>query len=254
MKRTLTFLYGSAAYLAFFGTFVYFIGFVGNLVPVSIDSPREGSLATGLLVNLGLVALFGIQHSIMARPAFKRWITRYISPAIERSTFVLAATLLLALMMWQWQPLGGVVWDVSDPVARGVLYAVYGFGWALLFTASFVINHFDLFGLQQTWLAFRGKPYTRIRFKNPWLYRQVRHPLYLGLVLGLWATPTMTLTHLALAAGLSGYILIGVRFEERDLTAEHPEYATYRTRVPQFVPRPFGRKPAPTYATRGSEA
>jgi protein-S-isoprenylcysteine O-methyltransferase Ste14 len=240
MKRTLTFLYGSTVYLACVGTLTYFMGFVGNLTPVGIDSPPRGPLATALLVNAGLVMLFAVQHTIMARQRFKRWITRFVSPSIERSTFVLAATALLALMMWQWRPVGGVVWSVDNPLARGALYALYGFGWVLLLTASFLINHFDLFGLRQVWLAFRGKPYTKVQFKNPWLYRQVRHPLYLGFFLGLWAAPTMTVTHLALAVGLSAHILIGVRFEERDLVTDHPEYATYRKRVPMFVPR-FGR-------------
>lgn len=254
MHRTLTFLYGTVAYLAFFATFCYFIGFVGNLTPVGIDSPREAPLVLAALVNLGLVVLFGVQHTIMARPAFKRWVTRYIPPAIERSTFVLAATALLALMMWQWQPMGGIVWQVSDPAARGAIYAVYGFGWALLLFASFVINHFDLFGMRQVWLAFRGRPYTRITFRNPWLYRQVRHPLYLGFFLGLWAAPTMTVTHLALAAGLTAYILVGVRFEERDLAREHPEYESYSRRVPRFFPRLPGRTAGPPLATGTSEA
>jgi protein-S-isoprenylcysteine O-methyltransferase Ste14 len=254
MKRTLTFLYGTVAYFAFFGVFMYFIGFVGNLTPVAIDSPRQSPLMIALLVNLGLVALFGVQHSVMARPAFKRRITRYISPAIERSTFVLAASLLLALLMWQWRPMGGVVWDVSNPVARGLLYAVYGFGWVLLLSASFVINHFDLFGLRQAWLAFRGEPYTSLQFRKPWLYRQVRHPLYLGLFLGLWAAPVMTVTHLALAAGLTVYTVIGTVFEERDLTVQHPEYAAYRARVPRYLPRLFGRRSVALYVPSGSEA
>jgi protein-S-isoprenylcysteine O-methyltransferase Ste14 len=236
MKRVATLLYGVLAYFGFFGTLLYFIAFVGNLTPVGIDSPREGPLGTALLLNLGLVALFGFQHSVMARKPFKAWITRYISPAVERSTFVLVATGLLALMIWQWQPLGGVIWDVEAPAARAALYAVYGIGWTLLLIASVVINHFDLFGLRQVWLAFRGQPYTPIRFRDPWLYRQVRHPLYLGFILGLWSAPTMTVTHLVLAAGLTAYILIGVRFEEKDLIATHPEYEAYRRRVPMLVP------------------
>jgi protein-S-isoprenylcysteine O-methyltransferase Ste14 len=236
MKRVLTLLYGTVVYLAFFGTLVYFIAFVGNLTPVGLDSPREGPLGTALLINLGLVAAFGIQHTIMARKRFKAWITQFISPAIERSTFVLAATGLLALMVWQWRPLGGVIWDVEGTGARAVLYAVYGLGWVLLLVSSFVINHFDLFGLRQVWTEFRGRQYTPIRFRNPWLYRQVRHPLNLGFILGLWSAPTMTVTHMVLAAGLTLYILIGITFEERDLIAEHPEYASYRQRVPVLIP------------------
>lgn len=236
MKRVLILLYGVVSYFAFFGTFMYFIGFVGNLTPVAIDSPRTGQLGMALLVNLGLVLLFGIQHTIMARKPFKAWITRHIPEAAERPTFVLAATILLALMMWQWQPLGGVVWNVATPAIRTALYAVFGFGWVLLLGASFTINHFDLFGLRQAWFGFTGKQYVPVQFRNPWLYRQVRHPLYLGFFLGLWAAPTMTVTHLVLAAGLSAYILFGVRLEERDLVAEHPEYRSYRERVPMFVP------------------
>jgi methanethiol S-methyltransferase len=172
----------------------------------------------------------------MARKPFKRWISRHIPAAAERSTFVLAATGMMAMMMLLWHPVGGAVWTVETPALRALLYGIYGFGWVLLLASSFTINHFDLFGLRQSWLAFRGRPYTPIQFRNPWLYRQVRHPLYLGFFLGLWATPTMTVTHLVLALGLSAYILVGVRFEERDLIAEHPEYATYRQRVPMFIP------------------
>ncbi len=236
MKRAAILLYGTVAYLAFFGTFLYFIGFVGGFTPVALDSPRSGPLGTALLVNVLLVALFGAQHSIMARKPFKWWITRHIPDAAERSTFVFASSLILAAMIQNWQPVGGVVWSVETPLIRILLYIIFGFGWTLLLISSFTINHFDLFGLRQSWLAFRGIPYTPIQFRNPWLYRQVRHPLYLGFFLGLWATPHMTVTHLVLAAGLSLYILLGVRFEERDLIAEHPEYATYRERVPMFIP------------------
>ncbi len=244
MKRALILMYGTVAYFAFFGSFVYFIGFVGNLTPVAIDSPRAGPLGAGVLVNLLLVGLFGVQHTIMARKPFKRWITRYIPEATERPTFVLAASVLLALMMWQWQPLGGVVWTVEMPAIRALLYGIYGLGWVLVFASSFSINHFDLFGLRQAWLGFRGKPYTPIQFRDPWLYQQVRHPLYLGLLLGLWATPMMTVTHLVLAAGLSAYIRFGVRLEERDLIADHPEYDSYRQRVPMFIPGLPGAAPA----------
>jgi protein-S-isoprenylcysteine O-methyltransferase Ste14 len=240
MKKGLILLYGVVAYLAFFATFMYFIGFVGNLTPIAIDSPRQGTLGMALLVNLALVTLFGVQHSVMARKPFKRWLTRFVPEAVERSTFVLASTALLALLLLQWQPLGGVIWDIKTPAMRVALYIIYALGWVLLLTSSFVINHFDLFGLRQAWLGFRGRPYTPIQFRSPWLYRQVRHPLYLGFFLGLWAAPTMTVTHLALAAGLSAYILIGAKLEERDLAAEHPEYQVYRGRVPMFVPRVRG--------------
>lgn len=247
MKRTAIMLYGTVAYLAFFGTFLYFIGFVGGFTPVAIDSPRSAPLAVALLANLLLVVLFGAQHTVMARKPFKRWISRHIPAAAERSTFVLASSVVLAVMVQNWQPVGGTIWSVETPVIRALLYGIFGFGWVLLLASSFTINHFDLFGLRQSWLAFRGVPYTPIRFRNPWLYRQVRHPLYLGFFLGLWATPMMTVTHLVLAAGLSAYILFGVRLEERDLIAEHPEYATYRERVPMFIP---GRRGEPVTGPR----
>jgi len=241
MKRLLILLYGLVSYLGFFGTFMYFIGFVGNLTPIAIDSPRQGGLGAALLANLGLVALFATQHTIMARKPFKRWLLQYIPAAAERSTFVLASTTLLALIMWQWQPLGGGVWQAEAPALKALLYGIFGLGWVLLFAASFSINHFDLFGLRQAWLGFRGRAYAPVPFRNPWLYRQVRHPLYLGFFLGLWATPVMTVSHLVLAAGLSAHILFGVRLEERDLIADHPEYAGYRRRVPRFFP---GLKPS----------
>jgi methanethiol S-methyltransferase len=248
MKRGLLLLYGTVAYLAFLATFMYFIGFVGNLTPVAVDSPRAGSLGMALLGNLVLVALFAIQHSIMARKSFKQWITRYIPPAAERSTFVLAASSLLALLMWQWQPMGGMVWHVGTSALRTALYGIYAFGWVLVLGSSFSINHFDLFGLRQAWFGYRGRLYQPLRFRNPWLYRQVRHPLYLGFFLGLWATPNMTVTHLVLAAGLTAHILFGVLLEERDLAADHPEYEAYRDRVPMFFPRLTRRRRTAAFA------
>lgn len=236
MKRSVILLYGTVSYLLFFGTFVYFIGFVGNLTPVAIDSPRSAALGPALLVNLALVALFGAQHSVMARKPFKRWITRFIPQAAERSTFVLAATCCLALLMYRWEPLGGMVWQASGTALRSAIYGLFGFGWVLVLGSTFAINHFDLFGLRQSWLAFVGRRYEPLRFRTPWLYRLVRHPLYLGFFFGLWATPVMTLTHLVLALAMTAYILFAVRLEERDLAAEHPEYARYRSQVPMFVP------------------
>lgn len=236
MKRSLIFGYGAVSYLLFFGTFLYFIGFVGNLTPVAIDSPRQGALGPALLVNLGLIALFGVQHSVMARKPFKRWITRFIPEAAERSTFVLAATICLASLMYQWQPLGGMVWQVSGTGLRAATYALFGFGWVLVFGSTFAINHFDLFGLRQSWSAFVGRRYEPLRFRTPWLYRLVRHPLYLGFFFALWAAPVMSAAHLVLALGMTVYVLVAVQLEERDLAAEHPEYARYRSRVPMFVP------------------
>jgi methanethiol S-methyltransferase len=254
VKRALILLYGTVAYLACLAALVYFMGFMENLTPVSIDSPRQGPVGVALLVNVALVALFAIQHTVMARKPFKRWVTEHIPAAAERSTFVLAASVLLGLIMWQWQPLGGVVWRLESPAIRALLYGISGFGWVLLLAASFAINHFDLFGLRQSWLGFRGKPYTPVQFRNPWLYRQVRHPLYLGFFLGLWAAPTMTVTHLVMAAGLTAHILFGVRLEERDLVVDHPEYEGYRRRVPMFFPGLKGNRPAEEDALTGANA
>jgi len=248
-KRIAVFIYGVVSYAIFFATFLYAVGFVGNVaVPKSIDSPAQGPLWLALLIDAGLLGLFAIQHTIMARPAFKRWITRFIPEAAERSTFTLVASLLLiALFVW-WQPVGGIVWQVQDPAGKAVLYALFAFGWGLVLLATLLINHFDLFGLRQVWLYVTGKEYTPPRFVTPWLYRIVRHPLYVGWFFAFWATPIMTVTHLVFAVLTSGYILIGIQFEERDLVAEHPEYADYRRHVPMLIPRLTGRpgRTAPT--------
>jgi methanethiol S-methyltransferase len=237
MTRILTLAYGAVSYLFFFFTFLYAIGFVGNMaVPKSLDSPATDPWQTALAINLGLLSLFAVQHSVMARPAFKRLVSRVIPPALERSTYVLASSLALLLLFWQWRPLGGVVWDVQNEIGRLVLYGGFAFGWGLVLLSTFVINHFDLFGLRQTWRAFRGEPQAGLRFATPVLYRIVRHPLYLGWLFAFWSTPTMTVTHLLFAAVTTAYILIAIQLEERDLMAAHPEYAGYRQLVPMLVP------------------
>lgn len=239
MKRVLAFAYGAGSYALAMATFVYAMGFIGNFgVPKSMDSPAAGSWQTALLVDFGLLALFAIQHSVMARPAFKRWITRFLPAAVERSTYVLASSLALLLVFWQWRPLGGTVWEAESVLARGVLYGGYASGWLLVLIATFVINHFDLFGLRQVWRHLQGQPQSKLRFVTPLLYRIVRHPLYVGWLCVFWITPTMTVTHLVFAAGTTAYIFIAVKFEERDLMREHPEYAEYRRRVPMMVPVP----------------
>ena len=239
MKRLAIFAYGLISYAVFFATFLYAIGFIINLwVPKGIDSPRDVPLGTALPVNLALLGLFAVQHSVMARPAFKRILTRVVSPAAERSTYVLASSLALILLFWQWHPLGGMVWKVDHLVGRALLYGGFGLGWALVLTATFVINHFDLFGLRQTWRHFRGLPQEPLPFATPILYRVVRHPLYVGWLLAFWSTPTMTLTHLLFAAVTTAYILVAIQLEERDLMNAHPEYADYRRRVPMLVPSP----------------
>ena len=238
IKKILTLGYGVAVYGLFFAVFNYAILFIGNiLVEPSLDSIGHSNLVEALLIDVGLLTAFALQHSIMARPAFKRLWTRIIPPQIERSTYVLASTMLLAAIVYFWQPLGGVIWVISNPLAVGGIYGLFAIGWAILFLASFQLNHFDLFGLRQVWLYFRGKPYTPLSFKTPWLYRYVRHPLYVGLMLGLWAAPTMTVAHLVFALLCTGYIFVGVRLEEKDLEVALPEYRQYKQQVPMFMPK-----------------
>jgi len=238
MGRIVAFVYGVVAYAVFFATFLYAAGFVGNLVvPKSLDSAPVGPFGTSLLVNLGLLGLFAVQHSVMARPAFKRMWTRIVPPAVERSTYVLASSLALILLFWQWRPLGGVVWDLQSPLGRGLMHAGFVFGWLLVLVTTFLINHFDLFGLRQVWLHLRGRAYRPLRFTTPGPYRLVRHPLYVGWLFAFWATPTMTVTHLLFAVMTTAYILVAIRFEERDLLDAFPEYTAYRRRVPMLVPR-----------------
>ena len=240
MTRFGVLLYGVVSYAVFFGVFLYAIGFIGNLwVPKSMDSPREVAFATALLINLGLLGLFAVQHSVMARPAFKRWWTSIIPGAAERSTYVLFSSLALVALFFWWQPMGGVVWDIKSAAGINTMYLLYAAGWLLLLYVTFLIDHFDLFGLRQVWLHLRGKPYTPVPFRTPWLYRQMRHPLYVGWLMIFWATPTMTVTHLLFALMTTPYILVAIRLEERDLIAEHPEYAEYRRRVPMLLP--FGK-------------
>jgi methanethiol S-methyltransferase len=238
MKRLMILLYGLASYAVFFATFLYALGFVGNFfVPKAIDGAPTGSTMTSLLVDLGLLAAFAIQHSVMARPAFKRWWTRYVPEAAERSTYVLLSSLaLIALFVW-WRPLGGVIWAVTQPWLQYLLYAGYAFGWLLVLVSTFLINHFDLFGLRQVWLQFRGRTYTPVQFRTPGPYRIVRHPLYVGWLFAFWCTPVMTATHLVFALATSAYILLAIQFEERDLSEAMPEYAGYRQRVPMLIPR-----------------
>ncbi len=250
MKRWMIFLYGVVSYSVFLLCFLYTIGFVGNLwVPKSIDSLPTAPLGQALAVNLALLGIFAVQHSLMARPFFKRWLTRYIPASAERSTYVLASSIALVLLMWGWQPMGGFVWDVSSTAAVPVIYAVFAAGWLLVLLSTFLINHFDLFGLRQVWLQLRGRPYTPPRFVMPLIYRYVRHPLYLGFFLAFWATPTMSIAHLVFALMCSGYILVGTRLEERDLREAHPEYERYAREVPRYLPLPRGRVPATSSVT-----
>ena len=237
MNAILAAAYGLACYVFFLATFLYAIGFVGNvLVPKAIDTGPAAPLAEALLVDTLLLAIFAIQHSVMARPAFKRWWTRIIPQEAERSTYTLLSSLALIALFAFWAPMGGIVWNVEAPVAQALIYGAYAFGWVLVLVSTFLINHFDLFGLRQVWLQLRGRPYTALQFKTPVLYRYVRHPLYVGWFFAFWSTPTMTVAHLVFALATTAYILIAIQLEERDLIAEHPEYAQYRKRVPMLVP------------------
>ncbi len=254
MSRLLVFAYGVTAYSAFFLTYLYAVGFVGNLVvPKSLDSSPTAPFGTALLINLGLLGLFAVQHSVMARPWFKRALLRVLPQAAERSTYVLASSLALILLFWQWSPLGGVVWDIQNPTWRAVTYAAFAFGWLLVLVTTFLINHFDLFGLRQVWLYLRGREYRPLPFVTPGPYRLIRHPLYLGWLFAFWAAPTMTVTHLFFAVVTTTYILMAVQLEERDLIDAHPEYADYKRRVPMIVPIPT-RRAAEAVKTVGARA
>ena len=243
MSKRLTFAaYGLASYVVFLGTFLYAIGFIGNLgTPTALDGPANLPFVIALAINAGLLTLFAVQHSVMARPWFKERWTRLVPKPIERSTYVLFSSLALIVLFWQWRPMGGEVWSVSDPAARVILRALFGFGWLLVLVSTFLINHFDLFGLRQVWLYFTGRPYTGLGFSTPGPYRLVRHPLYVGWLFAFWMTPTMTLAHLVFAIATTSYILLAIQFEERDLVTAHgPAYEEYRRRVPMLVP--FSRR------------
>lgn len=238
MKKIMFLLYGIISYLAFFGTILYAIGFVGNfVVPKTIDGTPKVPLASAILINASLLLLFALQHSIMARPAFKSWWTKFIPAELERSSYVLLASLCLVLMMWQWQPVGGIIWSVENNAAKTILLIAYLTGWAIVFISTFLINHFDLFGLRQVWLYFTGKPYTPLPFRLPGFYRLVRHPLYLGFLVAFWATPVMTIAHLLFALLTTGYILTAIQFEERDLITHFGEkYKAYKRWAPMLIP------------------
>ena len=250
MKKLCAFIYGVTSYAIFFATFLYAIAFIGNFgVPRTLDGPVDTPFGLALAIDLGLLGLFALQHSGMARPGFKRWWTKIVPEAVERSTYVLLSSLALILIFWQWRPLGGVLWDIQDPAGQIAMYTVYALGWGLVLFSTFLINHFDLFGLRQVYLNLRNKPYTHLPFATPLLYRIVRHPLYVGWIMVMWATPLMTAAHVVFAAGCTGYILIAIQLEERDLIDFHGEdYKAYRRRVPMLIPslsRLFKRNPRP---------
>lgn len=238
MARYLALGYAAFNYLVFLVVFLYAVGFVGDLVvPRSVDHGLQAPLVLAIVVDVLLLGLFAVQHSVMARPGFKRWLTRVIPAGIERSTYVLASNLVLALLFWQWRPIPTIIWDVTTPAARIGLQVLFWLGWATALASTFMVSHFDLFGLRQVYQAWRAQPYTAVGFRARALYRVVRHPLMLGFVIAFWATPTMTAGHLLFAAATTGYILIAVQLEERDLIAAlGDDYRQYRVTVPMLVP------------------
>ncbi|GJM33712.1 MAG: membrane protein [Saprospiraceae bacterium] len=258
LKRVAVLVYGVMVYFMFFAIFLYLIGFVGNLlVPKSIDGAIEVPLWQAMLTNILLIGLFAVQHSVMARPWFKKWWTQFVPKPIERSTYVLFTVIALVTLFVFWQPMGGTIWTIKDGFTSGVLMALFALGWTLVLVSTFLINHFDLFGLRQVWLYFRGQPYTILHFRVQTLYKYIRHPLYLGFLIAVWATPVMTTAKLFLAVSWSIYILSAIRWEEKDmLSLFGDKYRQYKKSVPMILPSIFGKKPSkPTFETlaKGNE-
>jgi len=255
MTRIFALLYGVVSYLLFFVTFLWAIGFVTGLpVPKTIDSGPVVPLGEAIVINMLLMSLFAIQHSVMARQGFKRWWTQFVPKSVERSTYVLFATLALLLLLWQWRPIPTVVWQVSDPAVAMALTGLSLFGWLVVLSSTFMINHFELFGLHQLYNNLSGREMGETRFKTPMLYKLVRHPIYLGFIIAFWAAPTMTAGHFLFAAVTTAYIFVGIMLEERDLVAMFgDEYRRYRERVGMLFPKPSGAA-APEVRKQGPAA
>jgi methanethiol S-methyltransferase len=237
LSRLTAFTYGVACYVVFLGTFLYAMGFLGNFgVPKAMDSGTRVPFSTALAINAALLTVFALQHSVMARQWFKKAWTRIVPAPVERSTYVLFSSLALILLFWQWQPMGGVIWSVESNAGRIASYGVFAIGWLTVLVTTFLIDHFDLFGLRQVWLYLLGRPYLSPGFRTPGPYRMVRHPLYVGWLMVFWATPVMSAAHLVFALATTAYILIAIQFEERDLSKLHPEYQDYRRSVPMLLP------------------
>lgn len=242
MSRVLIFAYGVVAYGSFLVTCAYAVGWLGNFgVPTTMDGVPRVPLVQALAINLGLLTVFALQHSVMARKGFKQWWTQYIPKAAERSTYTLFSSIALLATFWFWQPMGGVVWHIEEPMARAFMTGLFLLGFAIVIAVTFLINHFDLFGLRQVWLHLHGREYTPLAFRTPGPYRLIRHPLYVGWLIAFWATPTMTVAHLVFAVVTTVYILVAIQFEERDLMRDHEEYRKYRNEVPMLVPLPSSR-------------
>jgi methanethiol S-methyltransferase len=239
VRKALVLGYGVVAYLAFLVVFGYTIGFLANVgVPKGVDDGASSPAWLAIIVDGGLLGVFALQHSVMARPWFKRWSTRYVPAAIERSTFVLASSLAVALLLWQWRPLTGVVWSVEAPWGRVLLWTLYAAGWVILLLSTVLIGHFDMFGMRQVLARAREARYTEPTFRQPLFYRIVRHPIMVGFLVAFWATPEMSVGRLLFVVAASGYIVVGVRFEEHDLRSQLGEdYQRYAQEVPRFVPR-----------------
>ena len=244
MSRIFGVTFGVFSYLVFFVSFVYTVGFLADFgVPKTVDSAATSPAWLAVIINLGLFAVFAVQHSVMARPGFKRWWTRIVPEHLERSIYVLLSVVVVVLLYWGWQPIEGTVWSVQNETLRGVLWAGYLAGYATIFLATVLLNHFDLFGLRQVWLHAKGEAYTDLPFKTPFFYKHVRHPLYVGWLMAFWITPEMSVGHLFFAGACSAYIFVALIFEERDLVAHFGEtYREYRRTVPSLMPRFRGRR------------